>query len=95
MKSLVKDVHGFALPLLRYRFDTCAYLEKAECDVYIFISKDDNVVPYKNSKRLYACTSGDITELEGLNHVELLCDDRVRVSITAYSSTSTPSQNSS
>ncbi len=95
MKSLVKDVHGFGLPLLRYRFDTCAYLEKVECDVYIFISRDDNVVPYKNSKRFYACALVDIMELEGLTHVELLCDDRVIGSIAAYSSTSTPSQNSS
>ena len=97
LRSLVKDIYGFALPMLRFRFDTCANLQKIENDVYIFVSKNDNVVPYKNSKRLYECIgdTSNIVELEGLTHVEVLCDERVVDFITAHSSISTPSQNSS
>lgn len=95
LKSLVEDVYGFALPLLRYRFDTCSHLQETACEVYIFISRDDNLVPYKNSRRLYGCGSSEIVELEGLSHVELLCDERVLSSVEDHSSMSTPSQNSS
>lgn len=95
LKSLVADVYGFALPLLRYSFDTCANLQKTKCEVYIFLSRDDNLVPYRNSKRLYECGSSEIMELTGLAHFELLCDERVIDYITAHSSISTPSQNSS
>lgn len=97
LESLVQDVYGFVLPLLRYRFDTCSYLRETKSEVYIFISKDDNLVPYKNSKKLYECIAdvGKIVELEGLKHTELLCDKRVIRAIVDHSSISTPSQNSS
>ena len=98
LKSLVQDIYGFTLPLLRYSFDTCAHLKQVQSEVYIFISRDDNVVPYKNSQRLYACLGGssDILEVEGLMHTEVLCDERVSSYIQAHtSSISTPSQNSS
>ncbi len=95
LRSLIQDIYGFSLPLLRYRFPTCTYLKKTQSEVYVFVSKDDDIVPYKNSKRLYACIgdSSEIVELEGLKHTELLCDERVVQFV--HSSISTPSQNSS
>jgi len=78
LKSLTKDIYGFTFPLLRYHFDTCAYLSKVTSKIYIFSSKDDNVVPIKNVKRLHDCASFTIfMELEDLTHVEILCDKKV------------------
>jgi len=94
LETLVKDVYGFALPFLRYCFDTCAYLKKAKCEVHIFLSRDDTVVPYENSKKLHACAH-TIVELDELSHVEMLCDERVVEYIVNHSSISIPSQNSS
>lgn len=83
LKTLVKDVYGVAFPLLRYSFDICKYLKNTRCEVKLFISKDDNFVPYKNAKRLKSCIKkyDEFVELEGLNHVELLCERRVYDSI--------------
>ena len=78
LKSLVRDVHGFSLPLLRYRFDTCAYLAQTAAKIHIFVSRDDNIVPIQNARRLQKCAKiEEFLELDGLNHVEILCNERV------------------
>lgn len=85
MKTLVKDSYGFVFPLIRYRFDTCSYLAKTASKIYIFVSRDDNIVPIKNAKRLQECADlEDFIEFEGLNHVEILCDERVVSGIETY-----------
>lgn len=38
--------------LLRYNFDTNAYLKKVECPVYMFHGTNDRVLAYENSARL-------------------------------------------
>ena len=78
LKSLVQDVHGFTLPLLRYSFETCIYLTQTAAKVHIFVSRDDNIVPIKNVRRLLKCVKPELfLELDGLNHVEILCNEKV------------------
>ena len=78
LESLVEDLYGFRLPLIRYRFDTCAYVAKTESKIYIFITKDDDIVPFQNAKRLHKCAvTGTFVELDGLNHIEILCSVEV------------------
>ncbi len=78
MKTLVADTYGFVLPLLRFRFDTCAFLKKVTSQVYIFSSENDNVVAFANTKRLQkSVPNGTFRVFKGLDHVEILCDERV------------------
>jgi len=77
--DLVKDKYGFRFPFLRYGFFTCKYLQESDAKVYIFVSKDDNVVPFNDSFRLENCPKNleKFVVLSGLNHVELLWSDEV------------------
>ena len=85
LKSLVQDVHGFSLPLLRYRFDTCAYLARTTAKVHIFVSRDDNIVPIKNARRLQKCAALEaFVELDSLNHVQILCSEKVMDALESY-----------
>jgi len=85
LKTLMMDIYGFSLPLLRYHFDTCTNISKTSADIYIFASRNDNVVPVKNARRLQNCSSlAAFLELDGLNHVEILCDEKVIDAIETY-----------
>jgi len=65
--------------------DTCTNISKTSADIYIFASRNDNVVPVKNARRLQNCSSlAAFLELDGLNHVEILCDEKVIDAIETY-----------
>ena len=78
LESLVRDIYGFSLPLLRYRFDTCAHIALTNAKITLFVSKDDNVVPVKNARRLKECAKlYEYKEFCGLSHVEMLCQAKL------------------
>ena len=74
MEELIKDTYRFRLPFLKYSFFTCKYLKVNNQETYIFLSKDDKTVLFKNSKKLKNCPKNlkKFMVLEGLNHVEIL-----------------------
>lgn len=39
--------------LLRFQFDTKAYLESVTCPVLVVHSPDDEIIPFKHGQRLY------------------------------------------
>ena len=75
--SLAFHKYHFHLPILRYHFNTCSFLQKASCEVEIFVSKDDHVVPIEEAMELKSCYPKALFYiLQNYNHVELLwCDE--------------------
>lgn len=43
--------------LIRYHFENNKYIKEVDCKTVIFHGTDDNVVPYKSGKKLYATAS--------------------------------------
>jgi pimeloyl-ACP methyl ester carboxylesterase len=74
LNDLIKDKYGFRFPFLKYGFYTCKYLQESDAKVYIFVSKDDNVVPFNDSFRLENCPKNleRFVVVSGVNHIELL-----------------------
>ncbi len=74
LDSLVKEKYKITLPFLQYHFFTCNFLEGIFVPVSILISKDDNMIPYSESKRLQRYVQNLLVyrEVKHYNHVELL-----------------------
>ncbi len=80
LASLTKERFGFVIPFVRYKFDTCLYLQKVMAPVALFCSRFDQTVPFRESKKLQnAVVNMEICkELEGFDHVSLLWSEEVR-----------------
>lgn len=75
------DVAGNRFPflpvkwLLRYKFPSFEYLQRATCPIVIFHGTDDSVVPYDSGKRLYEAIAGNhkkFYSIEGGSHNNLV-----------------------
>jgi len=65
--------------LLRYKFPTDEYLQDVTAKTYLFVSRDDEIIPLKNAQNLKKLVK-NLTlycEFEGLSHKELLWDSKV------------------
>ena len=79
LASLIKERFFNISYLLRYKLFTGVYLEKTNTKTYIFVSKNDEVVPIKNARELKNRVKNLVSyeELEHLSHQEILWDERV------------------
>ncbi len=64
---------------LRYKFRTMHYIENIDADTYMFISRDDELIPLQNARNLkkYSKNLVYCEEFNGLSHRELFWDLRV------------------
>jgi len=80
LASLTKEKYGLNPRwLLRYKFDNTNLVQHIDAKTYIFVSKDDEITYIQNARKLknHVKNLTLYTELEGLNHRELLWDDTV------------------
>jgi pimeloyl-ACP methyl ester carboxylesterase len=65
--------------LLRYKFKTIHYMEKVEAQTYLFVSRDDELIPLQNARNLKKHIKNLVhyEEFDGLSHTELFWDPRV------------------
>ncbi len=86
LDELAKVRYGFSLPLLRYHFRTCEFLQKTEAKVVVVVvSKDDDVVPFENSKKLQNCSNAieQFLVLERFSHVDLLWSEAIKIALAS------------
>lgn len=78
--SLAKQKYRF-IPsmLIRYRFESDKFLQHTQTDVYLFLSKDDEIVDVQNSRGLKGCINNlkYYCELDNVMHKELLWHEAV------------------
>jgi len=78
--SLAKRKFGINLaPVLRYSFNTKAFMQNVDTPTWLFVSKDDEITYIENARALKESVSNLIyyIELDNLHHKELLWDKRV------------------
>jgi len=65
--------------LLRYKFKTMQYIQNVGADTYLFVSRDDELIPLQNARNLKKHIKNLMyyEEFSGLSHAELLWDLRV------------------
>jgi len=65
--------------LLRYQFPTNKYIKDVTVKTYLFVSKDDEIIPLKNAQNLKKSVKNlaFYYEFKGLSHKELLWDSKV------------------
>jgi len=65
--------------LLRYKFPTDLYLQDVSAKTYLFVSRDDEIIPIKNGQNLKKSVKNLALyyECAGLSHKELLWDTKV------------------
>lgn len=70
---------SYMAKLLRYKFHTIHYIENVEAKTYMFVSRDDELIPLQNARNLKKHIKNLVyyEEFDGLSHKELLWDPRV------------------
>jgi len=70
---------SYIAKLVRYKFQTIHYMKNVEADTYLFISRDDGLIPIQNARNLKKHIKNLVyyEEFDGLSHKELLWDLRV------------------
>ncbi len=70
---------SYMAKLLRYKFKTMKYMEQVEADTYLFVSRDDELIPLQNARNLKKHIKNLVhyEEFSGLSHTELFWDPRV------------------
>jgi pimeloyl-ACP methyl ester carboxylesterase len=70
---------SYMAKLLRYKFKTIHYMEKVEAQTYLFVSRDDELIPLQNARNLKKHIKNLVhyEEFNGLSHTELFWDPRV------------------
>jgi len=65
--------------LLRYKFPTDKYLQNVIAKTYLFVSKDDEMIPLQNAQNLRKSVKNlaFYREFNGLSHKELLWDSKI------------------
>jgi hypothetical protein len=63
----------------RYKFNTIQYVQEIDDDIYLFVSKDDEVTYIENARNLkeHIKKLKFYQECSGLSHKELLWDEDV------------------
>jgi len=64
---------------VRYKFKTMHYIENVDADTYLFVSRDDELIPLQNARNLKKHIKNLVhyEEFDGLSHKELFWDPRV------------------
>ncbi len=70
---------SYIAKLLRYKFKTMHYIENVDADTYLFVSRDDELIPLQNARNLKKHIKNLVhyEEFDGLSHKELFWDPRV------------------
>ena len=70
---------SYMAKLLRYKFKTIHYMESVEAQTYLFVSRDDELIPLQNVRNLKKHIKNLVyyEEFNGLSHAELFWDPRV------------------
>lgn len=78
VRSLARSRFRFA-KLLRYRFDTAAFMQNVDTPTYLFASRDDETTYIQNARSLkeHIKNLAYYEEYDALSHKEILWDDRV------------------
>ena len=65
--------------ILKYKFDTAKYIEKVKCNIYIFHGKQDELVHYTNSEKLYELSKekAELNIIPEGNHYNLINNETV------------------
>jgi alpha/beta superfamily hydrolase len=65
--------------LIRYKFETCQYVQQVQAPTYLFVSLADEVVTIESARKLKECIKNLLfyKEYKALLHKELLFDDSV------------------
>ena len=77
---LAKEKYGVCLSwVLRYKLDNIKTVKEIDAKTYVFVSVDDETTYIKNARNLknHIKNLSSYKELHGLNHKELLWDDKV------------------
>jgi len=70
---------SYMAKLLRYKFKTMHYIENVDADTYLFVSRDDELIPLQNARNLKKHSKNLVhyEEFDGLSHKELFWDPRI------------------
>jgi len=70
---------SYMAKLLRYKFKTMEYIQNVAADTYLFVSRDDELIPLQNARNLKKHIKNLVyyEEFNGLSHTELFWDLRV------------------
>ncbi|WP_245534092.1 alpha/beta hydrolase [Sulfurimonas autotrophica] len=70
---------SYMAKLLHYKFKTIHYMESVEAKTYLFVSRDDELIPLQNARNLKKHIKNLVhyEEFNGLSHTELFWDPRV------------------
>ena len=70
---------SYMAKLLRYKFKTISYMENVDAATYLFVSRNDELIPLRNSRNLKKHIKNLVyyEEFDGLSHKELFWDPRV------------------
>ncbi|WP_457748366.1 alpha/beta hydrolase [Sulfurimonas sp.] len=64
---------SYMAKLLRYKFKTIEYMQHVRANTYLFVSRDDELIPVQNARNLKKHIKNLVyyEELDGLSHTEL------------------------
>ena len=70
---------SYMAKLLRYKLKTMDYMENVVADTYLFVSRNDELIPLQNARNLKKHIKNLVyyEEFDGLSHAQLLWDPRV------------------
>ncbi len=70
---------SYMAKLLRYKFKTMQYIQHVTADTYLFVSRDDELIPLQNARNLKKHIKNLVyyEEFDGLSHSELFWEPRV------------------
>ena len=76
---------SFIVQFLRYKFNTIFYMEHVEADTYLFVSRDDELIPLQNARNLkkHIKNLAYYKEFNGFSHKELFVNIAVTHKINA------------
>jgi len=70
---------SYLAKLLRYKFKTIEYMEHVSTKTYLFVSRDDGIIPLQNARNLKKHIKNLVyyEEFDGLSHTELFWEPSV------------------